>query len=257
MATRRSELVCLPLPGGGALHGSLSHEDKADDWAVISVHGFGSVRMGEKPQALEAACARRGWTFTAFDFRGHGESSGTMVELRGSRLLDDLEMVRGHLAGRGIGRLGLVGSSMGGWASAWFTLRHPDSVRACALIAPAFDFLHGRLARLSEAERARWRQTGRLRVQNEWIDTEIGYGLVEEIDLFPMERLVKEWASPLLIFHGMRDDVVAYSQSVSFVERTAFPEIELRLYRNGDHRLLEFKHEMAEAACEFLARLRR
>jgi pimeloyl-ACP methyl ester carboxylesterase len=256
MATRRTESVLLPLASGGGLQGYLSHEDEPGDWAVISVHGFGSERMGEKALALEMACARRGWTFAAFDFRGHGESSGTMVELRGSGLLDDLEQVRGHLAERGIRRFGLVGSSMGGWASAWFTLRHPDVVAACVLIAPAFDFLHGRLSRLTEPERRRWQQTGRLRVQNEWVDTEIGYGLVEEVDQFPMDRLAGEWVSPLLIFHGMRDDVVKYGRSVAFAERAAHPVIELRLYKNGDHRLLEFKDEMAEAACAFLARWR-
>jgi pimeloyl-ACP methyl ester carboxylesterase len=254
MATRLTESVRVPLPDGGGLQGYLSHQGQTNGWAVVSVHGFGSVRMGEKPQALEAACARRGWTFAAFDFRGHGESSGTMADLRGSGLLADLELVRGYLAERGVRRVGLVGSSMGGWASAWFTRRHPEVVPACALIAPAFDFLHRCRANVSEPERLRWQQTGRMRFQNDFVDTEMGYGLVEECDLFPMEDLVAEWSRPVLIFHGMQDDVIPYTLSVAFVERAACPQIELRLFKNGDHRLLAFKDEMAEAACQFLAR---
>jgi pimeloyl-ACP methyl ester carboxylesterase len=256
MAKRLTESVRLPLSEGGGLQGYLSHTDQTQNWAVLSVHGFGSVRMGEKPQALEAACARRGWSFAAFDFRGHGESSGTMADLRGSGLLADLEMVRGYFAERGIRRFGLVGSSMGGWASAWFTRRHPEVVPACVLIAPAFDFLHRCLARVSQPERLRWQQTGRLRFQNDFVDTEIGYGLVEERDLFPMEHLACGWSRPLLIFHGVQDDVIPYTLSVSFVEQAACPQIELRLYKDGDHRLLAFKDEMAEAACSFLARWR-
>ena len=31
----------------------------------------------------------------------------------------------------------------------------------------------------------------------------------------------------------------------------AHPHIELRLFKNGDHRLLAFKDQMAEAACAF------
>ena len=253
MSPHHQESVRLALPSAGALQVEVSFADKFPDGAVLFVHGFGSNRKGEKPKALEAACRKRGWTFVTFDFRGHGDSTGTLLELLGSGLLEDLEMVRSHLATRGIRRLCLVGSSMGGWASAWFTLRHPETVEACVFIAPAVDFLRGRWARLTEAERQHWKQTGRLRVRNEWLDTEIGYGLVEEMDLLPVERLAAEWSRPLLIFHGMKDDTVPYTQSLSFVEQTAYPEVELRLFKNGDHRLLAFKDVMAEAACDFFA----
>ena len=46
---------------------------------------------GEKTQAVEAACAARGWAFAAFDFRGHGTSAGTMLDLRPSGLLGRAE----------------------------------------------------------------------------------------------------------------------------------------------------------------------
>ncbi len=44
---------------------------------------------------------------------------------------------------------------------------------ACALIAPALDFLRQRWTSLTEVERQAWKRTGRLRVQNQWIDLEI------------------------------------------------------------------------------------
>jgi hypothetical protein len=53
----------------------------------------------------------------------------------------------------------------------------------------------------------------------------------------------------------MKDDVVPYMDSLAFVERAAHPHLELRLFKGGDHRLLAYKEEMAEAACEFFARL--
>jgi hypothetical protein len=52
----------------------------------------------------------------------------------------------------------------------------------------------------------------------------------------------------------MGDDSVAYQESLAFVQRAAGTDLELRLYRNGDHRLLERKDEMAEAACAFFGR---
>ncbi len=254
MNARRDESVRLPLPSGGALQTYLSYQNQNSDWAVVYVHGFGSTRTGEKAAAVEEACARRGWTYASLDFRGHGQSTGTMLEMRGSALLEDLEAIREYLTGRGIPKLCPVGSSMGGWAAAWFTLRHPSCVPGCVLLAPALDFIRGRWDRLTQTEREKWKQTGRLRVQNEWVDTEIGYRLVEEIDVFPAEKLAAELARPVLILHGLQDNIVPYTHSLALVERAGYPHFELRLYKNGDHRLLAYKDEIAEAACAFFAR---
>ncbi len=152
MDNRRAEQSRLSMPDGGSLQAYLSFAGEPAPWALVFVHGFGSTRSGEKAEALEKACARRGWTFASFDFRGHGGSSGTLLELRGTGLLEDIAALQDHLIARGVRRLGLVGSSMGGWASAWFAARHPDSIIGCVLIAPALDFLRCRWAGLSEAD---------------------------------------------------------------------------------------------------------
>lgn len=93
-------------------------------------------------------------------------------------------------------------------------------------------------------EREHWRQTGRLRLRSEWLDTELGYGLVEEMHQFPHEDLAAGIACPLLIFHGMRDNTIPYGNSVAFVERAAHPDIELRLLKDGDRE--------ARSSCRFL-----
>ena len=254
MTERRIEDWKLPLPSGGLLRGHVSYAAGPVSWAVVYVHGFGSTRHGEKATALERACTRHGFPFAAFDFRGHGESTGTMGELHCAGLIEDLQVIVRSLAERGIKRLCLVGSSMGGWATAWFTVRHPDPVVACVLIAPALQFPRGFWARLDERQRADWKRTGRLQVKNEWLDTEVGYCLAEERDRYPLEALQREWRRPLLVMHGMRDDVVPYRDSLTFVEGIASGEIEIRLYRDGDHRLMTRADEMAEAACTFFAR---
>lgn len=142
---------------------------------------------------------------------------------------------------------------MGGWASAWFALRHPESVPALALLAPALRFAHRRWESLSDAQRADWRTIGRLNVRDEWIDVEIGYGVAEELPLYRPDDLADRWHTPLLIYHGIADDTVPYRDSLAFVERTPFPEVELRLLRGGNHRLLAHTDEIADGACEFFA----
>jgi pimeloyl-ACP methyl ester carboxylesterase len=251
MGKRCQESPRLPYPAGGALQAYLSYANGPGEWAVLYVHGFSSTRSGEKSVALEEACARRNWTFVSFDFRGHGESTGSLLELRGSGLLEDLDTIREWLASRGVTRLCLVGSSMGGWAAAWFAASRPETVQACVLIAPAFNFLRLRWDRMTEEERNQWRETGRLRIHGAWSDVEIGYGGIEELDQFPVGHLAARLSRPTLIFHGMLDDVVPYTNSLAFLELAVHPGIELRLFKNGDHRLLPLKDTMAEAACDF------
>lgn len=254
MRPRQSESVRLPLPNGDVLCVHISAAEPETDWAVVYVHGLASNRIGEKSRALETACAGRDWTFVAFDFRGHGESSGSLLELRASALLEDLDALSDYLAGRGLNRLCLVGASMGGWAAAWFAVRHPNVVPACVLIAPAFDFPGTHWTRLTATEQQHWRETGRRRVQNEWIDTELGFCLVEEVGHYPAEHLCADWSRPLLIFHGMLDEVVPFGNTIALVESMAYPDVELRLFRGGEHRLNQFKEEIGEASCAFFAR---
>ena len=245
-----SDPVEIPLPTGDILRGDFR---PGSGRAILYVHGFGSHRGGEKAAALATECGRRGWTFAAFDFRGHGTSAGTMRDLTASRLLEDLDAVRAFLADRGHARLGLVGSSMGGFAAGWFAVRHPGAVTGCVLLAPAFRFLERRAAGLTDAELDDWRRTGVRRVRNEWVDVEVGYGLVEERAAFGFTDLAGRWQTPTLIFHGLADDVVPADDSVAFLKATAYPDVELRLLKAGDHRLTAFKDELAAEACRFFA----
>ncbi len=254
MSSRQHEPLRLVLPTGEELHGTLSFRGRVGPELVLYVHGFGSHHAGEKAQAIEAACARRGWSFAAFDFRGHGQSAGTLLHLCGSGLQADLDCAWAHIQERGARRLFLVGSSMGGWASSWFAVRHAAEVAALVAIAPAFDFLGRRWDEVDEQQRRAWRDTGRLRFRNQWLDVELGHGLIEERDQFRVEDLAARWATPLLVFHGLRDETVPWREALDFVARCDFPDVELRLFKNGDHRLLALKDEMTEEACRFFER---
>jgi uncharacterized protein len=251
--SRTSETIHIPLSEGHSLRGSLSVSEATSDFAILYVHGLGGHRGGEKSAALEDACAKRKITFAAFDFRGHGESSGSTRDLKGSQLLEDLLAIQRFIQTRGIRRIGIVGSSMGGWATSWFTLLHGISVVGCVLLAPAFRFLYRRWDSLSPDQMSEWQRTGFLRLENEWINIELGYGLIAEREQFPCERLMQEWSKPLLIFHGLVDNVVPIQESWEFVEKTPYLQVELRIFKDGDHRLVNYKDEIAQEACRFLS----
>lgn len=255
MSPRTAEPVRLtPAPGEWLQGQCFADPGSGGDWLTLFLHGFGSVRWGEKPQALEAACARRGWPFASFDFRGHGESSGTLRSLRGSRLLADLETIRTWAETRGWRRLCLVGSSMGGWAAAWFAMLNPGVVPAVAMIAPGLHFLTARWERMTPEERAQWERDGVWNFTSHWVQTELEFGLVQERDRYDHQRLLMHYVTPTLIFHGMRDEIVSWERSVAFMREAACATLELRLFKAGDHRLVEYKDEMAEGACRHFER---
>jgi pimeloyl-ACP methyl ester carboxylesterase len=252
MRDKRIEKLALTMPDGQVVRGDFHPAiNSAPSPVVVFAHGFGSVRNGEKSAALAEECARRGCAFAACDFRGHGESDGRMTELLGSRLLEDLDAITSEAAWRAGRELFLFGSSMGGWASAWFAARHPERIAACAFVAPAFRFLE--FIRLTDAEREAWRQTGLYRLRNEFVDVEIGYGLAAEAEQFRVETLAEQFRTPAIIFHGTADDTVPHSISVDFA-RASVAEIELHSIKGGDHRLNARKLEMAHAACDFFQR---
>lgn len=240
------------LPSGESLRGYIHPAEPAR--AVVYAHGFGSHCRGDKAEALADECARRGWTYAAFDFRGHGASDGTMRELTASRLVEDLAAIRMDLAGRGYPRLGLVGSSMGGFAAGWYAARNPEAVIGCVLLAPGFRFVARRWDELTPEAQAAWAATGFRRLKNEWVDVDLGYGLVAERAAYEPVDLARRLAVPTLIYHGLADGVVPAADSIAFLQGATYPDMELRLLKAADHRLTGYTAEVAAAACAFLAR---
>ena len=254
---RESQSIEIRMPDGQWVRGDYRFKRSAVPVpVVVFAHGLGSNRRGEKIGSFEVECERRGWALFAADFRGHGESDGEMVELSGPRLLEDLGAIVYEASRRAGGPVLLVGSSLGGWASAWLTIIKPELarlVRACTLIAPALRFFEW--PSLDDSERSAWLQTGRYHLRTEFLDLELGAQLLSDAPLYPYDQLVAQFSLPTLIFHGMRDDTIPYQLSLDFAERCKGTDVDIFLSREGDHRLLTRKELMAYQSCELLARL--
>jgi pyruvate dehydrogenase E2 component (dihydrolipoamide acetyltransferase) len=120
---------------------------------IALLHGFGG-RL-EQWSGLQAALATGNRSVAALDLPGHGESS---VDV-GSGSLDELAgFVRGYLDATGIGRVHLVGHSMGAALGLVLADLEPRRVRSLALLGPAgfgqrinADFIRGFVAARSPA----------------------------------------------------------------------------------------------------------
>jgi alpha-beta hydrolase superfamily lysophospholipase len=65
---------------------------------------------------------------------------------------------------------------------------------------------------------------------------------------------VQGHAAPTLILHGMRDTAVLWQDSVSFMESTRSPDMELLLIKDGDHRLTDHKAHLFDVIAAWLKR---
>lgn len=118
---------------------------RSGDPTAVLVHGNGG--HAHWWDALVPALVP-GWRLVAPDLRGHGESG--WPEPPRYRIADfaaDLGTVLDALAA---GPVALVGHSMGGRVTAWYTAEHPERVRALVL-------LDSRMSVVDVADAARWR----------------------------------------------------------------------------------------------------
>jgi pimeloyl-ACP methyl ester carboxylesterase len=236
---KKTAIYRVPVSGGESIVVDWTAPGGANPVAVF-VHGFGSHRRGEKALYFAVRFVDLGWGFLSMDLRGHGDADGAMRDLTLSRLLEDLGAVMDWLPTRTL-PLVLIGSSMGAMLAAWHLLRRADSVGGIVMIAPSLRFPAELVENLPEDELASWKQSGVRRIQNGWIDVELGYGLVEDGRQYDPARLVREHRVPTLIFHGMRDLSVDWRQSMRFAEECPCRDIDLVLIKDGDHRLTEHK----------------
>ena len=260
---QRMRIRPVSLPDGNtphrrrrfAVHRSrlVSHDPEAR--VALFVHGLGSHRRGEKASYFAAKFNAQGWAYAAVDLRGHGEADGSIRDLTLSGLLTDLRAAMNWLATRDVASPPiLIGSSMGGAVIAWYALEHAGEVGPLVMIAPSLSFPAGIANQIGPDALHEWRQTGARRWQSEWLDMEVGYGLMQDADHYDPSRLQEELDSPIFIVHGMRDATIDWRASIAFAEGCRSP-CDVLLLKDGDHRLTEYKAFLFDAMWAWLLAL--
>jgi pimeloyl-ACP methyl ester carboxylesterase len=133
-----AELTTLQTSDGlthyGALYGARRGKRRA--LAVVLVHGMTGSFIGEIESALPPMLARAGYACLVANNRGH-EFYGTATE-RFAGVLPDIGAAMDLMAGRGFGRIALVGHSRGGIKVAYYMAQRADPrVVALGLLSPA------------------------------------------------------------------------------------------------------------------------
>jgi pimeloyl-ACP methyl ester carboxylesterase len=188
----------------------------------VFLHGLGSVRHGEKSEALLEHARARGRGFCRFDFRGHGGSSGRIGYTTVGELIRDGEAVLER-----IGRSILFGSSLGGLVAAFLAARRPEQVAGLVLVAPAFGFM-ARMERRLDVE-------GRMRAGEAAFH--VHRRVLDDAATLDETGLPARILAPVLVAHGTDDDVVPLAFSARFLADVPHDRKQLWAVPGGDHRL--------------------
>ena len=205
---------------------------------VLYLHGFASGPDSGKGRFFRERFAALGVPVDLPDLE-----SGDFESLTLTRQLDVVDRcVRSGEPGV------IIGSSLGGYLAALYAARHPGRFRL-ALLAPGFGFARRWPARLGESVAQEWRERGWMEVfhYGRQATARIGYGLVQDglqYEDYPEVR------DPVLVVHGVKDDVVPAEWSQEFA--AGKPNVKLVLV-DSDHELLGVLDEIWRAVQAFWA----
>lgn len=203
---------------------------------VMFLGGFMSDMSGRKACALEAYCRDNRRAFVAFDYRGHGLSSGRMDEFGFNAWIEDSLMVLDDLSR---GPQILVGSSMGAWLMTLCLQRRPQRIVGALGLAAAPDFVESTLGTLNVAQRESMARRGYCDLPTRHADQpyRLTRRLIESARLYNVLERRTECRGPVRLLHGLADQDVPWARSIALAAALSSPDLEVRLVAGGDHRL--------------------
>lgn len=229
-----SDLTFLDTAGGGRI-AYCRAEGRGP--GIVFCGGFMSDMTGTKALALEAHAKRRGQGFLRFDYRGHGQSSGRFADGTIGTWKDDTLAVFDTLTE---GPQVLIGSSMGGWIALLLALERPDRIAGLIGIAAAPDFTEDLMwGQFDEAARKTLRTDRVLHQPSDYSDEPytITMDLIEDGRRHLLLRSPIPITAPVRLLQGMQDSDVPYQHALALAERLESDDVQVRLIKNGDHRL--------------------
>lgn len=204
--------------------------------SFVWLAGFNSDMTGTKVLALEAWAKAQGHGFLAFDYSGHGASSGrfeagTVSDWKA----DTLAALDALTEGPQI----LVGSSMGGWMALLAALARAERIAGLVLIAPAPDFTAKLMwPGLSPEAQKAITETGLWLAPSDYGDpVPISRDLIEDGARHSVLDAPIAFDGPVRILQGLEDPDVPAAHAERLIEAITSRDLVYTLIKDGDHRL--------------------
>lgn len=202
--------------------------------SVLFCGGLGSAMNGVKATALYEFCKTNDVSFVRFDYSGHGSSHGQFQNGGISQWLQDsLDIFCNLTDGKQI----IIGSSMGGWIMFLIALRYPERIQGLIGLAVAPDFTQDLQSDLSVEQKQQLESQGYACISS--ADGGVSIITSELINdgrkNFVLNQSSIPISSPVILLHGMSDDVVDYTKSLDIAMKLESDKVSVQLLKNGIH----------------------
>jgi len=195
----------------------------ANQSCIVASHGLLSSKDSDKYIALGERLSQEGMALLRFDFRGCGESEGTLeqstVTARISDLSSAIQFVWSH---PDLGnRIGLLGSSLGGYVS---LIKAATAKEVGAVVLWSTPFHLDGIESKKDAEGM----------------PPLGEAFMKDLKKHRLVPLLPK-VSNCLIIHGDADELVSVDQGWEIFHHLG-PKKEIHIIEGGDHRLTDPSH---------------
>ena len=226
------EKVSFSTSSGKTLAGTLHHAlDEFRRGTVILCHGMDSNRNSEKLVHLARVLARRGIITLRFDFAYVGESSEKFADITYSGEVEDLRAACSFMRDRYAGKIGVLGSSMGGTVALLYAAEEPDIAALVAIAAPVHPEAFPRRI-LNPEQLQRWRERGFTFYNGQ----RLNLALLEDLEKIDVLQAARKVVCPVLIIHGEADEVVPVEEAHE-LNACLSGRKKLTIMKGADHRL--------------------
>jgi hypothetical protein len=190
---------------------------------LLYLHGFASGPSSRKATFFKEELAAHGLHLETPDL-AEGDFHGLTITRQ-------LQLIERELRGD---RAVLIGSSLGGYLAALYSVEHPE-IAAVILLAPAFNFFERWQTELGAEKLREWEQTGEFGFYHyaEKRMMSLGFQFMKDAEGY---EAFPDFKQSCLIFHGTRDAVVP----VEYSERFASHHASVKLVR------LQSGHELTD-----------
>ncbi len=203
---------------------------------IVFLHGFMSDLEGEKPKALLNFAKKNKINFLAFEYSGHGKSSGKFTNGNITKWSNETtKLIRKCAKGK---KLILVGSSMGAWISLIQFKIFKNQIVGFLGIGAAPEFLENMMwKKFSKKMKRETIKKGIFNLKHGNYEYPITYQLIKDGRKNKVLNKKINFKINVTMVHGEKDEAVRvfYSRKVLKL----FPNAKKRLIivKNGDHSL--------------------
>ncbi len=203
---------------------------------IVFLPGFMSDIEGKKPTAFKNYAVRKKMGFLAFEYSGHGKSSGTFTKGNISEWSNDAKKLIKKIVKKN--DFILIGSSMGAWISLNQFRYFKKQIKGLIGIGSAPEFLERLMwKKFPKKIKKEIKEKGVSIIKQKQYEYPITYQLIK--DGRKNKVLSKKIKSKINVtmFHGKKDEVVPLSFSRKVLATFSGAKKKLVIIKNGDHSL--------------------